>query len=90
MSDDAGCRALAKAAFDAFGRIDFLVNNAGITKYANHEDLDALDADDFLSLYRLNAVGPFQMIRACAPMLRDSDMAAVVNTASVAGVFGIG
>ena len=60
------------------------------TKYANHEELDALDVDDFLSLYRLNAVGPFQMIRACAPMLRASDVGAVVNTASVAGVFGIG
>ncbi|WP_217430723.1 SDR family oxidoreductase [Sphingomonas bacterium] len=29
VSDDAGCRILAKAAADAFGRIDFLVNNAG-------------------------------------------------------------
>ncbi len=90
VSDDAGCRALATAAGDAFGRIDFLVNNAGTTKYADHEDLDALEVDDFLSLYRLNAVGPFQMIRACAPMLRESGMGAVVNTASVAGVFGIG
>ena len=33
------------------------MNNAGTTKYANHEELDALEVDDFLSLYRLNAVG---------------------------------
>ncbi|RZM35786.1 MAG: SDR family NAD(P)-dependent oxidoreductase, partial [Sphingomonas sp.] len=32
--EDAACRALAKAATDAFGRIDFLVNNAGRTKFA--------------------------------------------------------
>ncbi|HEY0189651.1 MAG TPA: SDR family oxidoreductase [Kofleriaceae bacterium] len=89
MSDDAGCRALAKAATDAFGRIDFLVNNAGTTKYANHEDLDALDADDFLSLYRLNAVGPFQMIRAAAPALRASH-GAVVNVSSAAAKLAIG
>ncbi len=88
--DDAACRALAKAASDAFGRVDFLVNNAGRTKYANHEDLDALDADDFIDIYRLNTIAPFQMVRACAPLLRESEMGAVVNVASVAGVFGIG
>ncbi|PZO73732.1 MAG: oxidoreductase [Sphingomonas taxi] len=88
--DDAACRALARAATDAFGRIDFLVNNAGRTKFAAHEDLDALDAEDFLDIYRLNAIAPFQMVRACAPALRASPMGAVVNVASVAGVFGMG
>ncbi len=88
--DDAACRALAKAATDAFGRIDFLVNNAGRTTFAAHEDLDALDAEDFIDIYRLNTVAPFQMIRACAPALRASPIGAVVNVASVAGVFGMG
>ena len=88
--DDAACRALAKAATDAFGRIDFLVNNAGRTKFAAHEDLDALDAEDFVDVYRLNTIAPFQMVRACAPALRASPMGAVVNVASVAGVFGMG
>ena len=88
--DDAACRALANAATDAFGRIDFLVNNAGRTKFAAHEDLDALDAEDFLDIYRLNAIAPFQMVRACVPALRTSPMGAVVNVASVAGVFGMG
>ena len=88
--DDAACRALAKAATDAFGRIDFLVNNAGRTKFAAHEDRDALDAEDFIDIDRLNTVAPFQMIRACAPALRASPIGAVVNVASVAGVFGMG
>jgi 3-oxoacyl-[acyl-carrier protein] reductase len=88
--EDAACRALAKAATDAFGRIDFLVNNAGRTKFANHEDLEALEAEDFVDIYRLNTIAPFQMIRACAPAMRESDAGAVVNVASVAGVFGIG
>lgn len=90
VGDDAGCRALAAAAHDAFGRVDFLVNNAGKTKFANHEDLDALSGDDFLDLYKLNVVGAFQMIRAVRPLLETSDAGAVVNIASVAGVFGIG
>ena len=90
IADDGACRALAKAAVDAFGRIDFLVNNAGKTKFANHEDMEALEAADFLDIYRLNTVAPFQMIRACAPALRESPFGAVVNVASVAGVFGNG
>ncbi len=90
IAEDAQCRALAQAAVDAFGRIDFLVNNAGRTKFAAHEDLDALEAEDFVHIYRLNTIAPFQMVRACAPHLRQSDMGAVVNVASVAGVFGIG
>jgi 3-oxoacyl-[acyl-carrier protein] reductase len=87
---DAACIALASAAIDAFGQIDFLVNNAGRTKFADHEDLDALDAEDFIDIYRLNTIAPFQMIRACAPVMREQDASAVVNVASVAGVFGMG
>lgn len=88
--DDAACRSLAAAAVNAFGRIDFLVNNSGRTKFANHEDLDALDAEDFVDIYRLNTVAAFQMIRACAPAMKAGPMSAVVGVASVAGVFGMG
>lgn len=90
IAGDGACRALAQAATDAFGRVDFLVNNAGKTKFANHEDLEALSAEDFLDIYRLNTVAPFQMIRACTPALRESPFGAVVNVASVAGIFGNG
>jgi 3-oxoacyl-[acyl-carrier protein] reductase len=90
VAEDADCRALAAAALEAFGRIDLLVNNAGTTKFANHEDLDALSAQDFHDIYRLNTVGPFQLIRACAPAMRAGPASAVVNVASVAGVFGNG
>ncbi len=88
--EDAECRKLAQASIEAFGRIDFLVNNAGRTKFANHEDLDALSAEDFIDIYRLNTIAPFQMIRACTPAMRDGPHSAVVNVASVAGVFGNG
>ncbi len=88
--DDAACRALVAAAQDKFGRVDLLVNNAGRTKFAAHEDLDALDADDFVDIYRLNTVAAFQMIRACAPVMREGTASAVVNVASVAGIHGHG
>lgn len=90
IADDDACRALAAAARDAFGRIDFLVNNAGRTKHVPHEDLDGLDANDFLDIYRLNTIAAFQMVRACAPAMRAGPMSAVVNVASIAGLHGVG
>ena len=81
---------LAQAALAEWGRIDLLVNNAGTTKFANHEDMDKLEAEDFLSIYRLNTVAAFEMVRACAPAMREAGGGAVVNIASVAGHFGNG
>lgn len=88
---DADCRRIAAAAA-SFGRIDALFNNAGVTKFANdHADLDAVDADDFLRLYRVNVVGAFQMVRAARALLEAAPApGAVVNTSSIAGVTGIG
>jgi 3-oxoacyl-[acyl-carrier protein] reductase len=89
VGDDAECRKLVKAAQDKWGRVDALVNNAGTTKFVKHADLDGLSADDFLRIYRLNVVGPFQMARACAPALK-ANKGAVVNVSSVASLLGTG
>jgi 3-oxoacyl-[acyl-carrier protein] reductase len=89
VGEDAHCRKLVKAALDKWGRIDALVNNAGTTKFVKHADLDGLSADDFLRIYRLNVVGPFQMVRACTPALKAAK-GAVVNVSSVAGLLGTG
>jgi len=87
VGDDAACRKLVQAALDKWGRVDALVNNAGTTKFVKHADLDGLSAEDFLRIYRLNVVGPFQMARACAPALKAAK-GAVVNVSSLARVLG--
>jgi NAD(P)-dependent dehydrogenase (short-subunit alcohol dehydrogenase family) len=87
---DADCRKIAEAAAP-FGRIDALFNNAGTTTFAAHADMDAVSAEDFQRLYAVNVVGAFQMIRAARPLLEaGAQPGAVVNTASIAGVTGIG
>ena len=91
VASDADCRRLAQEAIEAWGRIDILVNNAGTTKFAaNHADLDALTAEDFASIYAVNVIGPFQMIRAAIEGLKAHGSGAVVNISSIAGVTGIG
>jgi 3-oxoacyl-[acyl-carrier protein] reductase len=89
VGEDAECRKLVQAALDKWGRVDALVNNAGTTKFVKHADLDGLSADDFLRIYRLNVVGPFQMARACAAALK-ANKGAIVNVSSVASLLGTG
>jgi NAD(P)-dependent dehydrogenase (short-subunit alcohol dehydrogenase family) len=91
VASDDDCRRIAAAAAP-LGRLDALFNNAGVTKFANdHADLDAVSGEDFQRLYSVNVVGAYQMIRAARSLLESAPQAgAVVNTASVAGVIGIG
>lgn len=90
VGKDADCRTLAKAALDKWGRIDALINNAGITKFAAATDLDGLDAEDFQRIYAVNVIGPYQMIRACAAAMKKQGKGAIVNISSISGVMGIG
>jgi 3-oxoacyl-[acyl-carrier protein] reductase len=89
VAEDADCRRVAKAVLEKWGRIDALVNCAGTTKFVAHADLEGLSAEDFLAIFRVNLIGPFQMIRACAGALKAS-RGCVVNISSVASILGTG
>ena len=89
VAEDADCRRIAKEVLAKWGRIDALVNNAGTTKFVKHADLEGLSAEDFGRIFRVNVVGPFQMIRACAAALKEA-RGVVVNVSSVAALLGTG
>jgi len=90
VGSDAECRALVRAAIDAYGRLDVLVNNAGTTHFIAHADLDAVTDEVFDDIMAVNVKGTFFCTRAAAPHLRASGAGAVVNVASVAGIAGGG
>jgi 3-oxoacyl-[acyl-carrier protein] reductase len=89
VAEDADCRRVADAVLAKWGRIDALVNCAGTTKFVAHTDLEGLSADDILGIFRVNLVGPYQMIRACAKALKDA-RGCIVNVSSVASILGTG
>ena len=84
------CARLAAAAEERWGRIDALVNNAGTTKFCDHNDLGGLDKQDFLDIYAVNTVGAYQMVAAVEPSMRRGGRGSIVNVASIAGVTGVG
>lgn len=90
VAEDDDCRALVEATVARFGRLDVLINNAGTTQFCAHENLAGLDKQDFLDLYAVNTIGPFQMTRAAEAALRAQPIAHVINMASIAGLAGVG
>jgi 3-oxoacyl-[acyl-carrier protein] reductase len=89
VADDAACRRVVADAVARWGRLDYLVNNAGTTKFVGHRNLAGLSADDFQRIYAVNTIGAFQMVRAAEPHLR-ATQGSVVNVSSVAGVYASG
>ncbi len=70
----------------AFGRLDILVNNAGTTRFVPFRDLDGLDEEDFLRLYRTNSLSCFFTSRAAAVIMKKNGGGHIINTVSIAGM----
>lgn len=87
---DEDCRRLVDVTLDRWGRIDGLVNNAGMTARIPHDDVSAVTPDLFSQILQVNVVGPWRMIGAALPALRAAAPGRIVNIASVAGLRPVG
>jgi 3-oxoacyl-[acyl-carrier protein] reductase len=90
VSNDADCRRMVSEAMEKWGSIDALVNNAGASKVCAHDDLEGLSKEDFLHIYDVNVVGPFQMTRAVTPHMKKAGSGSIVNVSSMAALTGLG
>lgn len=86
VSEAAGWGAAVAAAKDAFGKLDGLVNNAGILRF---NELVNTPEREFLEVFRVNQLGTFLGMRAAIPELVAAGGGTIVNTASFAALAGL-
>ncbi len=77
--------ALCKAAYDAFGQVDVLVNNAGVTR---DNLLMRMRDDEWDLVLEVNLKGVFRMIRQFARPMMKARRGSIINIASVVGITG--
>lgn len=86
VGDSASVHAAIDAVVARFGRIDIVVNNAGIGAQGN---ISGNDDDEWARVLSINVTGIARVTRAALPWLRQSPSAAIVNTSSIAATAGL-
>ena len=85
VSDPAGAERIVKTAIDAFGRIDAVVNNAGILR---DRIFHRMSHDDWASVIAVHLNGSFNVSKAAAPHFREQNGGAFVHFTSTSGLVG--
>src|SRR5437870_5476086 len=76
---------IVKTAIDAFGRLDIVINNAGILRDVSFAKMTQQDWD---LVYKVHVLGAFRVTHAAWPYLRDQGYGRIIMTASAAGIYG--
>lgn len=85
VNDTVQVKDMVEKVVTKWGRIDVLVNNAGVTSTKNM--LDMTD-EDFTSVIDINLVGPFKITREVARVMKDNGGGSIINTSSMVGTYG--
>ncbi|MEO5998391.1 MAG: glucose 1-dehydrogenase [Chitinophagaceae bacterium] len=78
--------AMAKAAVDAFGKIDILINSAGINIRG---PIDEITPEDFAKVMQVNVNGTWLCSRAVTPFMKKNGSGKIINLASTLGLVGL-
>jgi NAD(P)-dependent dehydrogenase (short-subunit alcohol dehydrogenase family) len=76
---------IVEQALDCFGRVDVLVNNAGILR---DKAFHKMDDSDWEQVYKVHVEGAYKITRAAWPYLREQNWGRVIFTASTSGIYG--
>ena len=85
VKESAGAQALIQAAQEKFGRVDVLINNAGIT---NDKLLMRMSQEDFTQVLDVNLTGTFNTIQQVSSLMLKQRSGTIINLSSVVGLTG--
>ncbi|MGG3914704.1 3-oxoacyl-ACP reductase FabG [Rossellomorea vietnamensis] len=85
VADRSSVDSFVEGVKEQFGKIDILINNAGITKDAM---VHKLSSEDFQKVLDVNLTGVFNCTQAVLPHLIENGKGKIINTSSVSGVYG--
>jgi len=83
--DAPAVQAMAKAALDRFGRIDYLINNAALRQ---EKHIDDMTFEDWRLITGVVLDGAFHCVKACLPAIRKSDAGSIINIGGLTGAMG--
>jgi len=83
ISDETQVKQMLRQALEKYGRIDILVNAAGII--GTRETIDKIEKKDWDHVFDVDVTGTFLCIKHCIPIMSNQGKGAIVNFASVAG-----
>jgi NAD(P)-dependent dehydrogenase (short-subunit alcohol dehydrogenase family) len=86
ISDESVIERAVERAGSRWGRVDVLVNNAGISFIAPAEDVES---KSFLRVLKVNLLAPFLLAKAFGAVMLEQRSGSIVNVASIAGLVGI-
>jgi len=86
ITDEAAVTLFAQKVFDCYGRVDVLVNNAGISLISPAEETSFAD---YRRVIDVNLVGPFLLCQVFGKKMLKAGSGSIVNVASVAGLLGV-
>lgn len=90
IADDDAARRVIDEVVESFGRLDVVVNNAGVTQVIPHDDLEAVTDEVWKKILGVNVLGAWHVTRAAVPHLQRAENASVINITSIAGIRNVG
>lgn len=85
LHDEAAVRSLARAAVARFGRVDILINNAGIFPFGPTSQVTEADFD---AVFGVNVKAPYFLVAELAPAMAERGSGAIVNVTTAAAAYG--
>jgi NAD(P)-dependent dehydrogenase (short-subunit alcohol dehydrogenase family) len=82
VADEASIKEMIGVAEDEYGRIDVLINNAGIFSTLEMRPFDQIPIEEWERVLRVNLTGPFLCTRAVLPAMRRAQWGRIINVAS--------